>query len=170
MVAISLSISNSYALRSVNNPSFSINIPDNWVYVSIGRDIVQLTPTKFAILFLNHETINQKLEHEGAYSSFDYDWLYGIRNAAFDVYVKYKIDHQDGMKVTSEQNVTIDNETAVKIYGDGINSFNSIKFVQYLVWHDKKPYFIGYKANAQDYQKYLPEFEQTVKSLKFVIE
>ena len=71
------------------------------------------------------------------------------------------------MKVTSKQNVTIDNETAVKIYGNGIESFSGIKFVEYLVQHNKEPYYIGYMANVKDFEKYLPEFEQMVKILKF---
>jgi hypothetical protein len=82
--------------------------------------------------------------------------------------VKYKIDRQDGMQVTSKQNGTIDNETAVKIYGDGIKSFSGIKIVEYMIWHDKKPYFIRYLANVKDFEKYLPEFEQILKTFKFV--
>lgn len=84
------------------------------------------------------------------------------------MYVKYKIDRQDGMKVTSEKNGTIDNETAVKIYGDGVKSFSGIKIVEYMIWHDKKPYFIRYLANVKDFEKYLPQFEQILKTFKFV--
>jgi hypothetical protein len=55
----------------------------------------------------------------------------GIKNAPFDVYVRHKVDEQNGMKVTFKENVTIDNERAVRILGDGINSFIGFKFVQY---------------------------------------
>jgi hypothetical protein len=71
------------------------------------------------------------------------------------------------MKVTSKENGTIDNEAAVRILGDGINSFSRIKFVQYLVWHDNKPHVLAYMANVKDYEKYLPQFEQMVKTFKF---
>jgi hypothetical protein len=84
------------------------------------------------------------------------------------LFVKYEINEQDGMQVTSKENVTIDNETAVKIYADGINSFSGIKFVEYLVMHNKEPYYIAYMANIKDFQKYLPQFEQMVKTFKFV--
>ena len=84
------------------------------------------------------------------------------------MYVNYKIDRQDGMNVTSKENVTLDNEAAVKIQGDGIKSFSGIKFVEYMLMHNEQPYFIAYMANVKDFEKYLPEFEQIVKSLKFV--
>jgi hypothetical protein len=48
------------------------------------------------------------MKEAGAFSSFEQDSLYGIKDAAFDVYVKYKIDKQDTILVTSKQNVTVD--------------------------------------------------------------
>ena len=98
-----------------------------------------------------------------AYANLGYDWGYAIKNAPFDAYVKYKKDEQTGMNVTSKQNVTIDNQTAVKIQGDGINSFSGIKFIEYMLMHDKKPYYLAYMANVKDFKKYLPEFEQIVR-------
>jgi hypothetical protein len=108
------------------------------------------------------------MKDEGAYPSFDNDWLYAIKNAPLDLYVKYQIDKQDGMQVKSKQNVTIDNETAAKIYADGINSFSGIKFVEYMLMHDKEPYYLAYMGNVKDFEKYLPEFEQIIKTFKFV--
>jgi hypothetical protein len=103
----------------------------------------------------------------GAFASFKQDSSYPIKNAPFDVYLKDKIDQQNGMKVTSKENGTIDSEAAVRIRGDGINSFNGIKFVQYLVWHDKKPYVLAYMANVKDFEKYLPQFNQMINTFKF---
>ena len=73
------------------------------------------------------------------------------------------------MNVTSKQNVTIDGDPAVKVYGDGTNSLDGIKFVEYMIWHDNKPYYIGYMANVKDYQKYLPQFEEIMKTFKFAL-
>ena len=169
VVVISLSISNVNALTKVGNANFSIVIPDNWSY---GQDILSqpaLTPTKFVTILVNQsEPINEKMKDGGAFATFKQDSSYGIKNAPFDVYVKYEIDQQDGMKVMSKENGTIDNETAVKISGDGINSFSGIKFVQYLVWHDKKPYDLAFMANVKDFETYLPQFEQIVKTFKFL--
>ena len=39
--------------------------------------------------------------------------------------------------------------------------------MQYLAWHDKKPYALAYMANVKDYEKYLPQFELMVKTFKF---
>ncbi len=145
-----------------------MDIPDNWAFEQDTLSQPALTPTEFAAFLVNHsEPLNEKMKVGGAFASFKQDSSYGIKNAPFDVYVRDKIDQQDGMKVTSKENGTIDNEAAVRILGDGLNSFSGIKFVQYLVWHDKKPYALAYMANAKDYEKYLPQFELMVKTLKF---
>ena len=166
---LSLSVSNVYALTNVNNTDFSIDIPDNWTYEEgVLNSSLRLTPNEFGELLLNKtEPLNETMKDGGAFSSFEQDKTFPIKNADFDLYVKYKIDRQNGMQVTSKKNGTIDNETAVKIYGDGIKSFSGIKIVEYMIWHDKKPYLITYTANVKDFQKYLPQFEQIVKTFKF---
>ena len=89
-----------------------------------------------------------------AYANLGYDWGHAIKNAPFDAYVKYKKDEQTEMNVTSKQNVTIDNQTAVKIQGDGINLFSGIKFIEYMLMHDKKSYYLVYMANVKDLNIY----------------
>ena len=168
VVVISLSISNVSALTKVNNTNFSVIISDNWAFEKDNLSQPALTPKEFATLLVNQsEPLNEKMKDGGAFASFKQDSSYGIKNAPFDVYVKHKIDEQDGMTVTSKENGTIDNEAAVKILGDGLNTFSGIKFVQYLVWHDNKPYALAYMVNVKDYEKYLLQFEQMVKTFKF---
>ena len=169
VAALSLSISNVNAIVA-NNTDFSIDIPDNWTYEEgVLNSSVTLTPNEFGVLLLNHsKPLSEKMKDEGAFASFEQERNFPIKNADFDVYVNYKIDRQDGMNVTSKENVTLDNEAAVKIQGDGIKSFSGIKFVEYMLMHNEQPYFIAYMANVKDFEKYLPEFEQIVKSLKFV--
>jgi len=72
------------------------------------------------------------------------------------------------MNVTSKENVTLDNEAAVKIHGDGIKSFSGLKFAEYMLMHNEQTYFIAYMAYVKDIKKYLPEFEQIVKTFMFV--
>jgi hypothetical protein len=108
-----------------------------------------------------------KLKDGGAYALFYGDY-FGIKNAPFDVYVEYRISEDSAINVTSIQNITIAGEPAVKIYGDGMYNFNGIKTVEYLLWHDKEPYVLEYMANVKDFEKYLPQFEQIVKTFKFV--
>ena len=168
VAALSLSISNVNAIVA-NNTDFSIDIPDNWAYEQGIFPVVALTPNEYGVLLVNHsKPLTEKMKDEGAFASFEQERNIPIKNADFDVYVNYKIDRQDGMNVTSKENVTLDNEAAVKIQGDGIKSFSGIKFVEYMLMHNEQPYFIAYMANVKDFEKYLPEFEQIVKSLKFV--
>jgi hypothetical protein len=173
-----------YAITTnVNNTYFSINIPDNWTY-SQGTDsdspvakilgfgpsnFIGLTPNEFGVFLLNvTKPLSEKMEKEGAYSSFGQQSDFSIKNAPLDLFVKYQIDSQSQMKVIKRENVTIDNEPAVKIFADGIQSFNGINFVQYYVMHNQEPYDLSYMANVKDFQKYLPQFEQIVKTFKFV--
>jgi hypothetical protein len=168
IAALSLSIPNVNAIVT-NNTDFSIEIPDNWAYQQGIISVVALTPNEFGVLLVNHsKPLSEKMKDEGAFASFEQERNFPIKNADFDVYVSYKIDIQDGLNVTSKENVTLDNEAAVKIQGDGIKSFSGIKFVEYMLMHNEQPYFIAYMANVKDFEKYLPEFELIVKSLKFV--
>lgn len=167
MVALSLSIPNVHGVTTVNNTNFSIDVPDNWAYREY-LFAVNLSPNEFGVFLVNNtKPLDEKMKGEGAYASFTQDWLYEIKNAGLDLYVESQIDEQTGMNVTSKQNVTIDGEPAVKINADGINSFNGIKFVQYKIMYDKEPYDLGYMGNVKDFQKYLPQFEQIVKTFKF---
>lgn len=167
-VALSLSISSVNALV-VNNTDFSIDVPNNWAYEQGIFSVVALTPSEFGVLLVNHsKPLNETMRDEGAFASFEQERNFPIKNAGLDAYVKYMIDRQDGMNVTSKENVTLDNEAAVEIQGDGLKSFSGIKFVQYMLMHNEQPYFLAYMANVKDFEKYLPEFEQIVKSLKFV--
>lgn len=168
VAALSFSISGVHAIL-VNNTDFSIDIPDNWAYEQGIFSVVALTPNEFGVLLVNHsKPLSEKMKDEGAFASFGQEMNFPIKNAGFDVYVKYKIDRQDGMNITSEKNVTLDNEAAVGIHGNGIKSFTGIKFVEYMLMHNEQPYFIAYMANVKDFEKYLPEFEQIVKSFEFV--
>jgi len=147
---------------TVNTTDFSIDIPNNWSYKQDLALQPHLVPIKFASFLIDlTEDVDKLIKNEGAYAFFYQDWLYAIKNAPFDVYLESKIHD------TPRQNLTIDNEPAVRISVDGIDSFNGTKMVQYLVWHDKKPYALQYMANVKDFEKYLPEFEQIVKTFKF---
>jgi hypothetical protein len=168
LVVLSLSISSVNAIV-VNNTDFSIDVPNNWAYEQGIFSVVALTPSEFGVLLVNHsKPLNETMRDEGAFASFEQERNFPIKNAGLDVYVKYMIDRQDGMNVTSKENVTLDNEVAIEIQGDGLKSFSDIKFVQYMLMHNEQPYFLAYMANVKDFEKYLPEFEQIVKSLKFV--
>lgn len=176
-VVLSLSFSNVYALTNVNNTYFSANIPDNWIYIQARTssapdflgfaqsNLIASTPNEFSeILFNISQPLGGKIYEEGVYSVIMQDSDYQIKNAPLDLYAKYKIDQQPGIRVISKENVTIDSEPAIKIYS---YVFNSIRTIQYVLMHDNEPYRLLYAANGKDFQKYLPEFEQIVKTFKF---
>lgn len=171
-----------YAITTdVNNTFFSINIPDNWSYTQTTEspvakilgfgpiNSIALTPTEFSEFFLNQtKPLSEKMEIEGAYSSFQQKADYPIKNAPLDLFVKYEIFKHNELKVVKRENATIDNEPAVKIFSNGTKASNGINFIEYFFMHNKEPYYISYMANIKDFQKYLPQFEQMVKSFKFV--
>ena len=166
--AISFYCSNANALV-VNNSDFSIDIPDNWTYVQDMFSVIALTPKEFGLLLVNHtEPLSEKMKNGGAFASFREEKNLPIKNAGLDVYVEYKIGKLDGMNVSSKMNVTLGEEEAVRIQGDGIKKFDGIEFTEYMLMHNEQPYIIGYMANAKDFENYLPEFEDIVKSFKFI--
>jgi hypothetical protein len=70
------------------------------------------------------------------------------------------------VKVISKENATVGGEPAVKVHRTGRNATN-VDVVEYEIIHNNKPYFIQYVANVKDFQKYLPQFQQMVKTFKF---
>ncbi len=126
-------------------------------------------PSQFSNFILDlSKPLSEKMQNEGAYSTFRQDVDYPLKNAPLETYVKYKIDKQNGIEVISQSNLTIDGEKATKIYANGINEFNGIKFIEYMLTHNSDPYYIGFMASSKDYEKYLPQFEYMVKSFEFV--
>jgi hypothetical protein len=109
-----------------------------------------------------------KMFDRGVYSTVREDTRYSIKNAPLDLYVKHRINTLSSVNFTSQQDAIIGNEKAVRIEGNGINKLMSLKYLAYLVMHDKNAYYLEYIANVKDYEKYLPEFEQMTKSFRFV--
>ena len=115
LVAISLSVGLvlQYAhgqTTTINDTAFSVDIPDNWTYKYNIFSKVDLTPSEFGALLIDYDKATEQMKDGGAASTIKQDWLFPIENAGFDLYVKYRIDEQIGMNVTSKQNVTIDND------------------------------------------------------------
>ena len=148
--------------------NYSIDIPHSWAYELLLPPNVKATPDEFGELLVNDTRREEIINRPGAYVEFlkvpYYD--YPIQDAPFDVYVKHKIytDRHLNSVVMSIQNATIDGEPAVKIH----DKFSGAEITMYLIWHNEEPYDFTYVANVKDYQKYLPEFEQMVKTFKFV--
>jgi hypothetical protein len=108
------------------------------------------------------------LSEGGAIGEITQDTDYNLKNAPLEAYVKFRIDQQgDNWNVTSMDNGTIGKQKAVKISANGTNDDSDLRKVEYDVLHDKDAYYLLYAANVKDYDKYLPQFEQIVKSFRF---
>jgi hypothetical protein len=56
----------------------------------------------------------------------------------------------------------------VRIDANGKPISYNVSTTLYIIMHDKHPYVIEYQADVKNFEKYLPEFEQMVKSFRFV--
>src|SRR4029078_938525 len=163
------------------NQYFSINIPNSWTYIEYSSTLesaktgygpaseIWLTPKEFSDLLLinNIPDITDKLSDEGAFATFFQDNNYRIKNAPIESYVKYVIDKQGILSITSQQYAAIGKEKAVSIHANNLAGLDNIQIAMYDVMHDNQPYAIVYMANTKNFDKYLPAFEQMVKSFKF---
>jgi hypothetical protein len=167
--------------ESIANQFFSIKIPDNWAYSEFSNtpeakntgfgpvNTIALTPNEFSEILLSGDDVKfrEKIEDAGAFANFVQDTDYP-KNAPLESYVKYQIDTFGILDITSQQYTTVGKEKSVRIYANETLSYPNTKIALYLVMHDKEPYLIEYIANTKNYDKYLPEFEQMVKSFRFV--
>ena len=70
------------------------------------------------------------------------------------------------VNLKSWKDTIVSNEKASSIEGNGINKTmnKNVIYLANLVLHDKDPYYLEYIANTKDFQKYLPQFEQMLKT------
>jgi hypothetical protein len=167
-----ISVNVVYGQEKVENFYFSLKVPNNWTYAERSNNLLALTPGNFADLLIRNEEDEQspygRMFDGGAYSTFRQDTRYSIKNAPLDLYVKHRINTlNSAVNFTTQQDAIIGNEKGVRIEGNGINKIMGLKYVAYLTLHDKNAYYLEYIANVKDYGKYLPEFEQLVKSFRF---
>ena len=110
----------------------------------------------------------EEIQNEGAYSIISLDTDYPYRNIPLETYTQYNINLSK-VKIFSKENTTIDGEPAVKIHRTARNNLTQFDAgIGYYVFHNSNPYFLQYFANPKDFQKYLPQFEQMVKTFKFL--
>lgn len=164
------------------NQYFSIKIPDSWTYIESSTtpeakttgfgpgNSILLTPNEFSDILLNFDfqKYSEKIQEGRLSARFAQDTDYRIKNAPLESYVKYQIINYGIQNITSQQYTTVGKEKAVRITANEPIGYGDSKIVLYLVMHDKQPYDINYIASPKNYDKYLPEFEQMVKSFRFV--
>ena len=175
MVFVLIVLPHSAALgqEKVENSYFSVKVPDSWTYLGGAVNQVVATPGEFGnILVYDDEddtSLFDKVSDGGAVAKFMQDTDYNLKNSPLEVYVKYIIDQEgNNWNLSSMDNGTIGKQKAVKISEIGTNESANLRRAQYLVLDDEGPYILQYVASVKDYDKYLPEFEQMVRSFRFV--
>jgi PsbP len=163
----------------VNNTDFSVNVLDNWAYTQSSNPLadmygivstITIIPSEFSHLLVNESDLSfESIRNGGANSIIALDSEYPFRNVPVERYAEYNINiaNQNKAKILSKENATIDGEKAIKIHYSLSSPFDNIKLIQYYTVHDENAYLLDYEANVKDFQKYLPQFEQMVKTFKF---
>ena len=157
---------------------FSIEVPNTWSYTespetplehALGLSSyssVVLVPAKFADLLIQDKG-NIEIGNGTAAILFAEDSDYTVKNAPPELYVKFRINKDDSLNVTSQQDTLVGKEKAVRIDGTKNDTSGPLKVSEYLLTHNNEPYIIRYIASTNDFKKYLPDFELMVRSFMF---
>lgn len=157
---------------------FSIEVPNTWSYTespetplehALGLSSyssVVLVPAKFADLLIQDKG-NIEIGNGTAAILFAEDSDYTVKNAPPELYVKFRMNKDDSLNVTSQQDTLVGKEKAVRIDGTKNDTSGPLKVSEYLLTHNNEPYIIRYIASTNDFKKYLPDFELMVRSFMF---
>jgi hypothetical protein len=164
--------------QNVVSPYFSVQVPNGWIYrENFLNNSIILIPNEFANLLIADNasaSLLNVIEH-GIVAELGPDPDFHIKNASLEKYVKHFSSFAQNYDLNYE-NATIGGERAIKVFINGTdagktspmkNVTSGINSISYLVMHQDQPYYLYYIANATDYNKYLPYFEQIVKSFRF---
>jgi hypothetical protein len=171
-------LQSAYSAEKFKGLPFSIEIPDSWTYtetpeppmehvlgVSSYASVV-LVPAKYAELLIQDKGDIEMGNGTGAIV-FAEDSDYTVKNAPPDLYVKFRMNQDDSLNVTSQQDTTVGKEKAVRIEGSKNDTSGNVRLLEYLISHNDEPYIIRYIATTNDFERYLPDFELMVKSFMF---
>lgn len=171
-------IQTAYSVEKFRGLPFSIEVPYNWSYTETPEpplehvlgvssySSVVLVPAKFAELLIQDKG-DIGMGNGTAAILFAEDSDYTVKNAPPELYVKFRMNKDDSLNVTSRQDTTVGKEKAVRIEGSKNDTAGNIKLLEYLIIHNNEPYIIRYIASTNDFERYLPDFELMVKSFMF---
>ncbi|HEY9399760.1 MAG TPA: hypothetical protein VIP29_07695 [Nitrososphaeraceae archaeon] len=173
MLLLSL-IQSAYSVEKFRGLPFSIEVPDSWTYTETPEppmenllgvssySSVVLVPAKFAELLIQDKG-DIEMGNGTAAIVFAEDSDYTVKNAPPDLYVKFRMNKDDSLNVTSQQDTTVGKEKADIIEGNKNDISGNVRLLEYLISHNDEPYIIRYIASANDFERYLPDFELMVK-------
>jgi len=178
ILSILFLLQSAYSAEKFKGLPFSIEIPDSWTYTETPEppmehllgvssySSVVLVPAKFAELLIQDKGDIGMGNGTGAIV-FAEDSDYTVKNAPLDLYVKFRMNKDDSLNVTSRQDTTVGKEKAVRIEGSKNDISGNVRLLEYLIVHNDEPYIIRYIASTNDFERYLPDFELMVKSFMF---
>ena len=178
ILSILFLLQSAYSAEKFKGLPFSIEIPDSWTYTETPEppmehllgvssySSVVLVPAKFAELLIQDKGDIGMGNGTGAIV-FAEDSDYSVKNAPPDLYVKFRMNKDDSLNVTSRQDTTVGKEKAVRIEGSKNDISGNVRLLEYLIVHNDEPYIIRYIASTNDFERYLPDFELMVKSFMF---
>jgi len=178
ILSILFLLQSAYSAEKFKGLPFSIEIPDSWTYTETPEppmehllgvssySSVVLVPAKFAELLIQDKGDIGMGNGTGAIV-FAEDSDYTVKNAPSDLYVKFRMNKDDSLNVTSRQDTTVGKEKAVRIEGSKNDISGNVRLLEYLIVHNDEPYIIRYIASTNDFERYLPDFELMVKSFMF---
>jgi len=171
-------LQSAYSAEKFKGLPFSIEVPDSWSYTETPEPPIEhvlgvssyssvvLVPAKFAELLIQDKG-DIGLGNGTAVIVFAEDSDYTVKNAPVDLYVKFRMNKDDSLNVTSQQDTTVGKEKAVRIEGSKNDTSGNVRLLEYLISHNDEPYIIRYIASTNDFERYLPDFELMVKSFMF---
>ena len=151
--------------------NFSVKPLDNWAYenVNYGNHNKSGSPSTNAIEMWPNQFDNKTM----VYGLITQDGHYAAKNVKLDQYVKDKVNdtelkYLNESKLLSRDNATIINATtnAVKLTYD--NPDNKLKLVLYLLNHNKENYLMFFWAKNNLFNKYSPEFDRMINTVKWL--
>jgi hypothetical protein len=178
ILSILFLLQSAYSAEKFKGLPFSIEIPDSWTYTETPEppmehllgvssySSVVLVPAKFAELLIQDKG-EIGMGNGTAAIVFAEDSDYTVKNAPPDLYVKFRMNKDDSLNITSRQDTTVGKEKAVRIEGSKNDISGNVRLLEYLILHNDEPYIIRYIASTNDFERYLPDFELMVKSFMF---
>jgi len=164
-----------YAQQTAVNPYFSVQVPNGWVYRDnhpfLYNNSIVFTPNEFTELLISNMS---RLINNGVVVEIAPDPNFPIKNAPLETYVNHSVTFAEKLSPKYE-NATIGGERAIKVFingtelaiAHGMPNVTSMISLDYRVMHHDQPYYLDYIANQKNFQKYLPQFEQMLKTFKF---
>ena len=155
---------------------FSIKPLDNWAYQNVDYN-----PANFFGFQSNNavEMFPNEFDNSSqVYGLIAQDGYYTMKNTNLDQYVKDKMNDPNlkninGSKLLSKEEDTnnlINGTKIIKLTYDDPNSV--YKLALYLLQYNKDNYVMVYRADKTTnlFDKYLPEFEKMIKTIKWIVE